>query len=144
MGLSVGHPPVAVNGTEDPVRTVLSRPISWLWEIFTILAKACAGLDAQLVLSLGSRDQAPDGALAGAPVLAGSICAANRVAEARHAGNHARRAEYSLGVLEPRRANGGHPDYQRSARCCQPARMARGGRSRGTVAAFRAAAWRGE
>ena len=99
MGLSVGHPPVAVNGTEDPVRTVLSRPISWLWEIFTILAKACAGLDAQLVLSLGSRDQAPDGALAGAPVLAGSICAANRVAEARHAGNHARRAEYSLGVL---------------------------------------------
>jgi zeaxanthin glucosyltransferase len=40
-----------------------------LWEIFAIFAKACAGLDAQLVLSLGSRDQAPDGALAGAPVV---------------------------------------------------------------------------
>jgi UDP:flavonoid glycosyltransferase YjiC (YdhE family) len=36
-------------------------------EIFETLAKACAGLDAQLVLSLGSRDQAPDAAFAGAP-----------------------------------------------------------------------------
>jgi zeaxanthin glucosyltransferase len=40
-----------------------------LWEIFKTLAKACAGLDAQLVLSLGSRDQAPDAALVGAPVV---------------------------------------------------------------------------
>jgi zeaxanthin glucosyltransferase len=38
-------------------------------EIFETLAKACAGLDAQLVLSLGSRDQAPDAAFAGAPVV---------------------------------------------------------------------------
>jgi zeaxanthin glucosyltransferase len=40
-----------------------------VWEIFATLAQACAGLEAQLVLSLGSRDQAPDGALAGAPVV---------------------------------------------------------------------------
>jgi zeaxanthin glucosyltransferase len=40
-----------------------------LWEIFKTLAKACAGLDAQLVLSLGSRNQAPDSALDGAPVV---------------------------------------------------------------------------
>jgi zeaxanthin glucosyltransferase len=40
-----------------------------LREIFETLAKACAGLDAQLVLSLGSRDQAPDAAFAGTPVV---------------------------------------------------------------------------
>jgi zeaxanthin glucosyltransferase len=40
-----------------------------LREIFETLAKACAGLDAQLVLSLGSRDQAPDAHFAGAPVV---------------------------------------------------------------------------
>jgi zeaxanthin glucosyltransferase len=40
-----------------------------LWEIFAIFAKACAGLDAQLVISLGGRDQAPDVVFAGAPVV---------------------------------------------------------------------------
>jgi zeaxanthin glucosyltransferase len=33
------------------------------------LSKACAGLDAQLVLSLGSRAQAPDAAFASTPVV---------------------------------------------------------------------------
>jgi zeaxanthin glucosyltransferase len=64
--------------TDFPWEKLDGRPIIYasmgtlqnrLWEIFAIFAKACAGLDAQLVLSLGSRDQAPDGALAGAPVV---------------------------------------------------------------------------
>jgi UDP:flavonoid glycosyltransferase YjiC (YdhE family) len=40
-----------------------------LQKIFETIAEACAGLDAQLVLSLGSRDDVPAGAFAGAPVV---------------------------------------------------------------------------
>ena len=40
-----------------------------LQKIFETIAKACAGLDAQLVLSLGSRDQSPGAAFAAAPIV---------------------------------------------------------------------------
>jgi hypothetical protein len=63
------HAGVPVEKLDGPPYDLRLDGHNRLWEIFKTLAKACAGLDAQLVLSLGSRDQAPDAALAGAPVV---------------------------------------------------------------------------
>ncbi len=88
--------------------------------IFEAIAAACAGLDAQLVLSLGSRDQRLELKLAGAAIVvpfAPQLELLRRAAlTITHAGLNTALESLAQGC-----ADGGHPDNQRSAGSCQSA-----------------------
>jgi hypothetical protein len=105
--------------------------------IFQAIATAYAGLDAQLVMSLGSHDQRLELKLPEAAIVVPFAPQLDLLR--RCTGDHARRTEHRHRVSGPRCAHGRHSYHQRSAGRCQPSRVAGCRQSRAASAADRAA-----